>query len=621
MPDSSPERATAYGTPVSGDAGAPAPVPAVADVPATPPGEKNTLYYGDNLDVLRRHLLANTVDLVYLDPPFNSNADYNVLFSEQDGSRAAAQIKAFGDTWRWDAAAVHAFKETVEAGGQISNTLQAFRTLLGDSNMLAYLSMMAPRLVELHRVLKPSGSLYLHCDPTASHYLKLMLDAIFGPDNFRNEIVWRRTGAHNALRSYGPIHDTLLFYTKTNDYWFKPLIKPYMKGHAERRYTADADGRMKFTSGGNVLTGAGATKGESGQPWRGFDPSAKHRHWAIPGFIAEGMPESFHRLGTLAKLDGLYDAGLIEINEGVAWPTPVRYLDDDSGQPVQDIWAYQPYTEGTVYGMKDGIDADVKWLGPTDPERLGFPTQKPLGLLARVVLASCPERGIVLDPFCGCGTAISVAQDLGRHWIGIDITHLSIALIKSRLRYAHGRDIVNTYRTIGEPTTVEDAAVLAKDDPFQFQAWALGLVGARPAGETKKGGDKGIDGKLFFHDEAGAATKVVVISVKAGKLVPAYVRDLRGVIDREKAAIGVLISFDEPTPGMRAEAAEMVPYESPWRGSKHARLQLLSVGQLLAGHTIDYPAGSNVTIKRAAAPAVPPGVQTALALGPDPDQE
>ena len=575
--------------------------------------KRNVLFYGDNLNVLELHVEDRSVDLVYLDPPFNSNATYNVLFAEQDGTRAEAQIKAFGDTWRWDQAAVRAFEQTVESGGKVSEALQGFRALVPASNMLAYLSMMAPRLVQLHRVLKDTGSLYLHCDSTASHYLKLLLDAVFGPRGFKNEIVWRRTGAHSSGKTFGRIHDNLLFYTKSEHYYFKPLLRPYMKGHAEKRYTADETGRMKFTSGGNVLTGAGRTGGDSGKPWRGFDPSRKNRHWAVPGFVAEQMPESFATLGLIEKLEALYEAGLIEIAEGAAWPTPVRYLTDESGQPVQDIWAFQPYTEKTVYGTNDGIDEDVKWLGPTDPERLDYPTQKPLGLLARIISASCPPDGIVLDPFCGCGTAIDAAQELHRQWAGIDITHLAVGLIKSRLTDRFGPDIAKTYRVIGEPETVHDAAKLAKEDPFQFQAWALGLVAARQDLEAKKGGDKGVDGVLFFHDDPGGKTKRLVLSVKAGKLFPSFVRDLRGVIERDRAVIGVLISFEEPTQGMRAEAAEAGTYESPW--GKHPRIQLLTIEQLLGGKGIDYPhvTGSNVTVRRARrAATVGSGVQTSL---------
>jgi hypothetical protein len=225
------------------------------------------------------------------------------------------------------------------------------------------------------------------------------------------------------------------------------------------------------------------------------------------------------------------------------------------------------------------------------PERLGYQTQKPQALLARIIETSCPPDGLVLDPFCGCGTAIDAAQALGRQWVGIDITHLAIGLIKYRLIDRYGPGIANTYRVVGEPTTVEDAAVLAEEDPFQFQAWALGLVGARPVGEMKKGGDKGIDGRLYFHDSHDGQTRQIVFSVKSGGLMPSYLRDLRGVLDREEADIGVLISFEEASASF---------YVSPW--GKHPRLQLRTVGQLLDGQGIDYPhvTGSNVTHRRAA---------------------
>jgi site-specific DNA-methyltransferase (adenine-specific) len=392
---------------------------------------ENLLYYGDNLDILRRYIENESVDLVYLDPPFKSDQNYNVLFAEHNGSRSASQIRAFEDTWQWDRSAAAAYQEVVESGHQrVSQVMQAFRTCLGESDMLAYLAMMAPRLVELHRVLKPTGSIYLHCDPTASHYLKMLMDAVFNPVNFKNEIIWRRTGAHNPRRSFGPIHDTILFYSKTNEYYFQIARRPYMKGHVEHRYKKEADGSYKFTSGGNILTGAGATSGESGAKWRGFDPSAKKRHWAIPGFLTEQMPVEFQKLGVLDKLETLYKAGLIDIKEGSAWPTPVRYLLDRNGQPLQDIWSYQPYTEGTVFGTKEGIDHDVAWLGPTDPERLGYQTQKPIGILARIIDSSCPKDGVVLDPFCGCGTTIAAAIELKRRWIGIDITQAAKFLQK-----------------------------------------------------------------------------------------------------------------------------------------------------------------------------------------------
>lgn len=537
----------------------------------------NRLYYGDNLDVLRRHVDSESVDLVYLDPPFKSNQDYNVLFAERDGSRAAAQIKAFEDTWEWNIEAERACAELIEQGGRVSEAMQAFRSFLANSDMMAYLAMMAPRLVELRRVMKDTASIYLHCDPTASHYLKIIMDAIFGPQHYRNEIIWKRSSAHSSSKRYSPVHDTILFYSKGDRYAWNPTNAPLPQETVDAWYNnVEADTGRRFNRAD--LTAAGRRTGPSGMPWRGIDPSAKGRHWAIPGFVKEIVAGQV----TQDALDALDAAGRIfwpKAQGGI--PMLKRYLEEARGVPPLDIIS------------------DISPLNNAAAERLGYPTQKPEALLERLILASSNQGDVVLDPFCGCGTSIAASQKLQRDWIGVDITHLAIGLIKSRLRDAFGDDIAKTYGVIGEPTTAEDAGVLAKDDPYQFQWWSLGLVGARRT-EEKKGADKGIDGRLYFHDEgAGGKTKQIIISVKAGKLHAPYVRDLRAVIEREKAQIGVLISLDEPTKLMQAEAASAGFYTSSW--GDHPRLQLLTVAELLAGKGIDYPAPrqTNVTIKRA----------------------
>lgn len=414
-------------------------------IAAVPDAPANVLHLGDNLTVLREHVPDASVDLVYLDPPFNSKRSYEALVKPSGGTRGhGRRVVAFDDNFAWNADAARAFETFVHDEGapaRARDALRALRGLLGDSGMLAYLTMMAPRLVELRRVLAQSGSLYLHCDSSACHYLKLVLDAVFGPECFRNEIIWRRTGAHGPRRSFGPVHDVILFYVRSpRDYHFEVLRKPYMVGHVRSRYREQDDGRLKFTSGGNVLTGAGATRGESGQPWRGFDPSAKDRHWAIPGFLAEQMDDDFAQLGVLARLDALLAAGLIEIAPGAAWPTPVRYLRPGDGTPIPDIWAYQPYTEGCVHGSARGIDHDVAWIGPTDPERVGYPTQKPLGLLERIIASSCPAGGVVLDPFAGSGTTAVAASRLGRRWIAIDCSPMAAELLRERLAPTPGED-------------------------------------------------------------------------------------------------------------------------------------------------------------------------------------
>ena len=540
--------------------------------------EDDVLYYGDNLDVLRRHVKDETIDLVYLDPPFNSNASYNVLFAEQNGAQAAAQIKAFEDTWKWDEAAAKAYQEVVEAGGKVSQTLQAFRMVLGDSNMLAYLAMMAPRLIELRRVMKPTASIYLHCDPTASHYLKLLMDAVFSPENFRTEIVWKRSSAHSdtkqGRRQHGRIHDVLLFYSKAQDWAWNPIYSGYDPEYVEQfyRYVEPETGRRYRL--GDLTGPGGAAKGNPS-----YEVMGVTRYWRY----------------SLAKMQELIKQGRIVQTSPGAVPAYKRYLDEMPGVPLQDVWT------------------DMKPVGAQAAERLGYPTQKPEALLERIIKASSNEGDTVLDPFCGCGTTIAAAQRLNRRWIGIDITHLAITLIKHRLRDTFGDQVA--YKVIGEPVSVPDAETLAQQDPYQFQWWALGLVGARPV-EQKKGADRGIDGRLYFHDDADSKTKQVIISVKAGHTSAPHLRDLRGVLEREKAEIGVLITMQEPTSAMRSEAAGAGFYTSQVWGKSYPRLQILTVADLLSGKGIDMPPlrQVSVTFKKAPKAKVDKGEQTEMGL-------
>ena len=513
---------------------------------------KNRLYYGDNLDVLRRYVDNESVDLVYLDPPFKSNQDYNVLFAEKSGKRSASQIRAFEDTWQWDEAAASLYHQTVEAGGAVSQALQAFRTFLGESDMLAYLAMMAPRLVELRRVLKPTGSLYLHCDPTASHYLKMLLDAVFAPQNFRNEVIWKRTSSHNDAKRYADVCDYILYFGRSRDVVWNPQHQAHNEKYVRSHYNREtADGRAYRLD--NIIRSASmGPRPNLAYEYKGFTPPWG---WRV----------------VLPKLQALDAAGRLmwsKGRQGGTTPYLVRFLDEQSGAAMPSLWD------------------DIPPINSQAQERLGYPTQKPEALLERIISASSNEGDLVLDPFCGCGTTITVAQRLKRRWIGIDITHLAIGLIKTRLKDAYGEAIKDTYEILGEPVSVDDAQALAASDPYQFQWWALSLVHARPD-EQKKGKDRGIDGCIYFHDDASGDTKSIVLSVKAGNTGPDHVRDLRGVVTREKAAIGVLITMQEPTKEMRKEAATGEFYVSQW--GPHARIQLLTVADLLAGKGVNRP--------------------------------
>jgi DNA modification methylase len=524
--------------------------------------DKNKLYYGDNLQVLRDYIPDQSVDLIYLDPPFNSRQDYNVLFAEKDGSRSASQITAFKDTWEWNEEAARSYEEVIEQGGRVADAMRAFRTLLGGSDMLAYLAMMAPRLVELRRVLKETGSIYLHCDPTASHYLKLLMDAVFGPEMFGSEVIWKRTSAHNSAKRWGPVHDTIFFFAKSPSGIWNRTFEPYDPEYIAQFYKSeDKGGKFQLDN----LTGAGTRSGQSGLPWRGCNPTDKGRHWAVPAIPGVSQAE-IKELSVQERLDRLADLDLIAFPKKDGMPRFKRYLNADAGVAIQDVIT------------------DISPLSTHSQERLGYPTQKPEALLERILRASSNEGDVVLDPFCGCGTTVQVAQKLNRRWIGIDITHLAIGLIKTRLDDSHGHDIRKTYEVIGEPTDVRGAEQLAEENKYQFQYWALGLCGARPSEAIKKGADRGIDGRLFFHDDRSGDSKQIIFSVKGGHNIGvSEVRDLIGVLQREKAEIGVYISFEEPTKPMQKEAAEAGFYTSQ-DGSRYPRLQLLTIKGLLEGN-------------------------------------
>jgi len=508
----------------------------------TNPGWKNKLYFGDNLDILREHVASESVDLIYLDPPFNSNATYNVLFQEKSGEKSAAQITAFEDTWHWGMESEYAYQEVVKGGSKkLSDLLQAMRTFLGQNDMMAYITMMTQRMVELHRVLKSTGSIYLHCDSRASHYLKLLLDAAFGVQCFRNDIRWKRQpvrGAKSISQQFARTSDSILFYTKTSQATWNSQYKEYDDKYIKSKFTKkDKDQRL-------------------------------YRIDNIGDYSEKSIAE-FRKQGRIYD----YPSGKVGL---------IRYLDEAKGEALGDFWS------------------DPASINSQAAERLGYPTQKPEALLERIIKASSNEGDMVLDPFCGCGTAIAVAERLNRRWIGIDITHLAITLMKHRLEDTFHSDLA-PYEVIGDPKDLESARALAEENRYQFEWWALGLVDARPAQDKRKGADRGIDGYINFFDDNSGKAKTIIVQVKSGGVKRGDIATLKGDMEREKAPIGVFITLEEPTRPMLQEAVTAGFYEPEhFPGNQYPHLQILTIQELLEGKEAQYPhMAPTATFKRA----------------------
>jgi len=505
----------------------------------------NVLYFGDNLDILGEYVEDESVDLIYLDPPFNSRAQYNLLFERPGSDLESAQAGAFRDTWTWGADAEWSYKETMKLGGSTARIVDALRSALHESDMMAYLCMMTIRLHALHKKLKTTGSLYLHCDATAAHYLKIVLDGIFGTENFRSEITWKRTTSHgNVSRNYGAVADHILFYTRSDDYTWNQAYSPFEKAYIEEKFRGtDSNGRR----------------------WQSVTlrnpsvrPNLRYPYKASNGKIYQPHPNGWscdpERMRKYDREDRLHfpekDDGKLRLK---------MYLDESPGVKVQNIWS------------------DIPAVNSQAQERIGYPTQKPLALLERIIHVSSNAGDLVLDPFCGCGTTIEAAQQAGRQWIGIDVAVHAIKIIEARLEGLADRIGADVkYRVEGMPRDFESAKRLAEKDKYQFQWWANYLFNPHALREQKRGADRGIDGELFFPNGPGRPWGKMLTSVKGGENVgPSAVRDFARVLDREKAEMGLFICLYAATRAMTIEAtslgfADIVHGDIP-------RLQIVSI--------------------------------------------
>jgi len=506
----------------------------------------NKLYYGDNLTIMQR-MTKHSVDLIYLDPPFNSQQNYNLLYKTMTGKPVPEQAEAFCDTWEMDTQ-----KDEIARNMPVlmrEYGVEDYYVKFWDlwmkalrhtqPHLLAYLIYMVQRLLHMKVILRPTGSIYLHCDPTASHYIKVMMDGIFGHRNFRNEIIWKRTSAHSSAKRYGPVHDVILFYAASDAMKWVGGHQKYDADYVKQRFARGDERPWKDAD----ITGSGVRHGETGNAWRGFDVTAKGRHWAYPP----------------SELDRMDAEGLVYWPKRAGgWPRMKKYLDETKGVPLQDVWT------------------DISPINSQARERLGYPTQKPIALLSRIIESSSEPGDVVFDPFCGCGTTIYAAEQLGRNWVGCDIAILAVKLIRELLAERY-RLIEGVHFVLdGIPVTVEQAEELFRRDPFQFQHWAVERAGGFPM--TKKGADHGIDGRMYF--EAGKTLKEMVLSVKGGAIRPTDVRDLRGVLEREDGAeMAGFISLREPSRAMREEAATagMLKYG----GIDYPRIQFLTIGDML----------------------------------------
>ena len=533
--------------------------------------ENRTLVRGDNLEEMRK-FPDDCIDLIATDPPFNSKRDYFVPYRDEHGQEPDTLIRAaFTDPWTWGEAAEDAYQHLlVEEGGQIGDTVQGLRQFLNETPMMAYLVMMAIRIVEMHRILKSTGSLYLHCDSASSHYLKIVLDAIFGASNFRNEIVWKRTSVYNDgfstgrvndinLSCFRRVHDIILFYSKNPQPLWNPIYTEHDPEYVKEFYRhEDERGPYRFDN----LIGHGIRQGESGQPWQGVDPTGVGRCWSVPNKDTwpEGVqpPENYENLSVQEKLDALDANGLIYWPPNGNIPRFKRYLSMSKGRRVHDVIA------------------DINPLSGQSKERTGYPTQKPIELYKRIVAASSNEGDLVLDPFCGCGTTLMASEELNRHWIGIDLTYLATGTVRLQIERLFPQ-LRNEITITGTPENAEQALELARTNPHGFEEWcATHVLHFRP--DARRDGVGGIDGTFKFplgRVQGRQTYGRAVAQVKGGNYTLEHIRDFRTAM--QGADLGVFVVTSPPSQGMETEASRTGTYNHPSYEFSCPKLQIYQI--------------------------------------------
>jgi DNA modification methylase len=553
--------------------------------------KENKLFYGDNLEIMRKYIADETVDLCYIDPPFNSKRNYNQIYNNI-GGEDAAQARAFVDTWTWDSAAESGFDE-IRANERKSYSLQTMylinglEKVLGRGSLFAYIVCMTQRIVEIRRVLKPTGNFYLHCDPTASHYLKIILDSVFclSGGEFQNEIIWKRSSAHSdtkqGMRRYGKIHDVLFWYTKSDSYVWNNIFSPYSEEYVASDYKRQDEYGRGYKAGDLTAAKAG---GDTLYEWRIKRPASGAPEWEADmddeyknprdGWVYSSAKPYSGRIWAYSKENMREFAAAGKLVYGrTGMPRLKLYADEMPGVPLQDEWNDIPPTSRKEY--------------------LGYPTQKPIALLERIISVSSDEGGVVLDAFCGCGTTVAAAQKLKRKWIGIDITYQSVSLIMKRLEDTYGADALKGVELTGVPVDHASAAALANkaDDKTrkEFEKWAiLTYSNNRAMINEKKGSDKGIDGRAFILEPDGESNEIL-FSVKSGKVNSGMIRDFKGVLEREKAAAGIFITLNAPTKDMIKEAVAAGKYQNGLMASPIEKIQIVTADEILSGARLYIP--------------------------------